>query len=68
MTPAAIAAIISLVEEAISVEPEVAASIKNIFSTGADIPTIITQLQALRTQVAMNNYSTYVPQTTVTGE
>ena len=63
MTPALLAAIVSLVEEAIIQEPAIAAEFKNIFSKANPTPDDWT---ALRDKVLSKNYSDYVPGTELT--
>ncbi|HEV2210869.1 MAG TPA: hypothetical protein VG167_19010 [Verrucomicrobiae bacterium] len=58
MTPVALAAILSLVEEAITNFPTIAADIKGIFSKANPTPA---DWQTLRAQVLAKGYKDYVP-------
>lgn len=60
MSPATIVLILSLVEEAIKVAPEVAAGIKAIFAKGDPTPEDWSTLRAL---VLSKTYKDYVPKT-----
>jgi hypothetical protein len=58
MTPAAIALIISLVEEAVKEEPAIQADIVNIFTKSNPTPA---DWEALRAKVLAKGYGDYVP-------
>jgi hypothetical protein len=58
MSPATIALIISLVEEAIKIEPSVQAALKSIFTKANPTPA---DWMTLRAAVLAGDYSQYVP-------
>jgi len=53
-----LALVVSLIEEAVKVAPEVAAELKNIFSVSNPSPA---DWEALRQKVLSKNYANYVP-------
>jgi hypothetical protein len=58
MNPATLSLIISLVEEAIKVEPSVQAALTSIFTKANPTPA---DWEALHAAVLANDYSSYVP-------
>lgn len=60
MSPALIAAIIALIQEAITLEPQIAAELSAIFALGNPSPA---DWEALRAKVLAKSYTDYVPAT-----